>query len=460
MLNNLWPVLLQFRHIFIHHTSFLWFCTIVIGLAGGCDDIGGITSIARNLQMTERGYWGILRFFSTHANKLSTIQDVWLSLTMRHFDTVVKIAGRTLVTTDSTKTSKQGRKMPAIIGLKDTSNDCWMRGHQFEQLCLLVQGAKKLFPVPLVATLLTGINDEKSLAERCTEFLLRFPELHGCLLVGDAWYSKSKIIIELARRGSIAMVSRLAHNAVGHEIYIPNPFVPAKKGRKRKYGKKIKLSELFERPMESWTLHDNNGNPMVVQGWCYDLLWKPLKMMVRFVGIEHPDKGRMILISSDVTMKPTDIAQAYVYRFWIEVSFHIAKSLIGSFTYRFWLKSMDRLGSFPEEIRLSELPVNIAQSIVEKIRSIELFVCCACIAQGLLVYLSIHHADMVAAKARFWMRTKRGGIAGERISAAYVKLSLWNLSKTKANSCPLEKFIAERQSWTSLHEDIPENVAC
>jgi hypothetical protein len=445
--------------VFIHQSSFLWFCTVVIGLAAGSDDIGGITSIARNLQMTERGYSGLTRFFGNHNKRLRAIQMTWVSLAMRLFDKPLMIAGRILVIADGTKATKRGRKMPGVIGLKDTSNDCWIRGHQFEQLCLVVRGLANLFPVPLATTLLTGFEDGKTLAERCTDFILRYPQLQGCLLVGDAWYSKSKIIIELARIGAIAMVTRLAKNVVAYEPHIEDLFAPIQRGRRRKYGKRLKLFDLFDGPLESWTILDNSGQPMQVRGWCRDLLWKPLRMLVRFVGIEHPEKGRMILLSSDITFGPTDIAQAYVYRFWIEIGFHTAKSLLGTFRYHFWLKAMSHLGSFPKEIKLSGLHADLANKMLKKTHVIELFIACAGIAQGLLVYLSIYQADTVASRARFWLRTKRGGAVGERIAAAYIKISLRNLGKAKSDATALEKFISEKQGWGTHEENSLEKSA-
>ena len=114
---------------------------------------------------------------------------------------------------------------------------------------------------------------------------------------------------------------------------------------------------------------------------------------------------------------------------------------------------MKRLGSFPKESKVKDLPDNIAEKIKQKIQTIELFITCAGIAQGLLVYLSIQHADIVAKQARFWLRTKRGGRAGERIAAAYVKISLRNLMKAAPNTNPLEKFLSEKQGWDSLEDN-------
>lgn len=457
MLSTLWPILLEFRSIFIHQTSFLWFCTVVIGICAGCDDIGGMTSIARNLLMTEHGYCGLSRFFSAHGGRAMDLQKIWMSVAMgKLFSDPIKVAGRLLVIIDGTKVAKRGRKMPGVIGLKNTSKDTWMRGHHFEQLCMVACGVANFFPVPLASTILTGFDDGKTLTERCSEFISRYPQLYGCLVVGDAWYSKSKLIIELARNHHIAMITRLANNVVAYTPYVANPFDLPRRGRKRKYGQKIKLCELFDAPLETWTIFDNSGQPMEVKGWCRDLLWKPLKMMVRFVGVQHPEKGRMILLSSDVTIEPIPIAQSYVYRFWIEVGFHTAKSLLGSFTYRFWLKAMDRLGSFPKEMKLESLPVELSTKLREKLQVIELFVTCSAIAQGLLVYLSIHHADVVSRQARFWLRTKRGDVAGERVAAAYVKISLRNLLKANPNATPLEKFICDKQGWTTANGSASE----
>ena len=147
MLSILWPILLEFRTIFIHQSSFLWFCSAVIGISAGSDDIGGVTSIARNLQMTECGYWGLSRFFGAHTKRLKEIQITWVSLVMKKiFDEPIKIGDRVLAIIDGTKVAKRGRRMPGIIGLKDTTNDCWMRGHHFEQLCLVVRSTANLFP--------------------------------------------------------------------------------------------------------------------------------------------------------------------------------------------------------------------------------------------------------------------------------------------------------------------------
>ena len=455
MIDILWPILLEMRTAFSNQMTFMWFCSAILGLAAGCDDIGGMTSINRNLNLGHRGYSSLTRLFNSRGINHFSLSQLCLSLVIRRYfaANAIKIAGRLLVVVDATKVAKRGKRMPGVIGMKDTANDCWMRGHYFEQLCIVVRGVFQLYPVPIAVTMLAGIVEkiepDKTLADRCRDFITAFPQLQACLIVGDAWYSKSKLIIGLARQGSIAMVTRVAHNAVARMPHLTTPFDSPKRGRKRKYaeGPKIKLFSLFEQTLQTWVLQDNRGQEFTVQGWCRDLKWEPLGLMVRIVGIHHPEKGRWILMSSDTSLSATEIAQAYVYRFWIEVGFHTAKSLLGAFTYRFWSKSIEKLSSFPQEIDLSSLSADVASKFRQKVKSIEFFTVCSMIAQGLLVFLSINHGAKVAKGSRFWMRTKRGDVACERSAAAYIQIELLNLSQAALSSQPLEKFIQERQDF-------------
>ena len=453
MINTLWQILCEMRIAFSNQMTFMWFCSVVVGMAAGCDDIGGMSGIIRNLNMGQRGYSSLNRFFVSSAINHARLSQLWLSLVIQRLfsSNAIKIAGRLLVVVDATKVAKRGKRMPGVIGMKDTTNNCWMRGHYFEQLCIIVRSSLQLYPVPIAIKMLAGvvekIEPDKSLVDHCTDFIASYPQLQGCLIVGDAWYSKSKLIIGLARQGSIAMVTRVAHNTVARKPHIASPLDPPRRGRKRKYaeGPKIKLFSLFDETLQTWILKDNRGKELIVQGWCRDLMWEPLGLMVRFVGVSHPEKGRWILMSSDTNLNPTEIAQAYIYRFWIEVGFHTAKSLLGAFTYRFWSKSIKKLSSFPKEMDLSSLSEEIAEKTRQKVKSIEIFTICSMIAQGFLVFLSINYSEKIATGSRFWMRTKRGDISCERLAASYLSIELQNLSQAKLSTQHLENFIQEQQ---------------
>ena len=443
MTSTLWRILSQLQSAFSYNFTFMWFCSLVVGACAGSDQIGGVSGIVRNLGMSERAYHSLLRLFSSRAINHGLLAQLWMSLAISLFDSnLLYIAGRKLFIIDATKVAKTGRKMPGVLGMKDTVNDGWMRGHYFESIAIVARGVMSFFPIHVATTLLCEkTGHDGNLVERCLAFIQRYPQIQGAILIGDAWYSKSKLIVQLAKTHALVMVTRLAKNVVAYDIHIESPFSPLKRGRKKKYGKKIKLIELFSGELLRWTLQDNQGRQFEVQGWVKDLLWKPLGMMVRFIGISHPEKGLLILMCSDTNMAPQDIAQSYVYRFWIEVAFHNAKSMIGSFTYRFWLKAMDRLPKFPKAMNLSDLPNELIKKMNKKIAAFELFVMAGMIAQGLLVYMAIYHGAQVTAGARFWLRTKRGDESSERIAAAYVKIMLRNLSEDTPPSDPLTKFL-------------------
>lgn len=71
-----------------------------------------------------------------------------------------------------------------------------------------------------------------------------------------------------------------------------------------------------------------------------EFFWRPFGGMVQFVFTKHPTRGNAIVMSTDLTLSPSDMIFIYSLRFKIEVMFKQAVHQIGSFLYRFWLKIM------------------------------------------------------------------------------------------------------------------------
>jgi hypothetical protein len=46
-----------------------------------------------------------------------------------------------------------------------------------------------------------------------------------------------------------------------------------------------------------------------------DLFWRPVGILVRFVLVIHPQRGRLILMSTDLSLKPECIIKLYGIRF-------------------------------------------------------------------------------------------------------------------------------------------------
>jgi hypothetical protein len=71
---------------------------------------------------------------------------------------------------------------------------------------------------------------------------------------------------------------------------------------------------------------------------CVDLLWKPIKSLVRFVLVID-GKDRYILMYSDLELDPVRIVMIYSYRAKIETMVLVIKHLVGAFSYHFWTKA-------------------------------------------------------------------------------------------------------------------------
>lgn len=79
----------------------------------------------------------------------------------------------------------------------------------------------------------------------------------------------------------------------------------------------------------------------VVHYLCLDLIWKPVKKLVRFVVVES-DNGSCVLMSTSLTLSPEDIIAIYALRFKIETSFAEQKNDMGCFAYHFWTTALPK----------------------------------------------------------------------------------------------------------------------
>ena len=71
-----------------------------------------------------------------------------------------------------------------------------------------------------------------------------------------------------------------------------------------------------------------------------DLLWRPVGRLVRFVWIDHPLRGRLLLMTTDLELDPLQVLVLYSYRFRIELSFKQALHTLGTYAYHFWMRAM------------------------------------------------------------------------------------------------------------------------
>ncbi len=102
---------------------------------------------------------------------------------------------------------------------------------------------------------------------------------------------------------------------------------------------------------------------------CFEFYWDSPDEPVLFVLTQLPCGKQIILLSSDLSLTGVEVIEAYGWRFKIEVSFRTIVHLLGGFDYRFWLKSMERASTWPQNLRLQDYPQMIQTQISAKVEA-------------------------------------------------------------------------------------------
>lgn len=391
----------------------MWLMVALMGFTVRTD-LFGVTSFVRALGLTSACYDRLLDFFHSPALSVTKLTTAWVRIVLSCGVEPVRSNGRLTVVIDGIKVAKEGRKMPGVKKLHQESDSNtkpeYIMGHSLQAASLLVHGLKTVVAIPLAARIHEGVKftnrDKRTLLDKSLELLDSLEIGEPVTFVVDAYYAAGKIARGLRARGA-HLLCRVRSNAVA---YFPAP--PAKekrRGRPKIYGEKVKLKSLFDdesafEPIES---PYSGEDDVTVLSRSMDLLWRPAGMLVRFIAVIHPSRGRCLLMTTDLAMKPCEVIQLYSYRFKIELSFKQALHVVGAFLYHFWMKPMVKIRRCSGTQFQHRKSQDYRDAVRRKLDAYHRFIQVGLIAQGLMLILACRAPALVWRSFGSWMRTMK-----------------------------------------------------
>ena len=434
---------------FSREVTFQWF---VVSLAGFCCrvDLMGVTSIIRALGLQSLCYSRLLRFFHSEAVNLNALTKLWSKVILKYHPDLVKMNGRILLVADGIKKQKSGKKMPAVKLLHQESESNtkaeYIMGHSCQAIGVLAKTRKTIFCIPMVNRIHEGLvesnRDKSTLMDKLINMVQEVDLESPFYLVADAYYGNKKIMKGLLDANQ-HLICRARSNAVAFEA--PELSEEPRRGRKKKYGTKVKLRELWDeksdliKEIESPVYGENGVTLKVI---ALDLTVKYCNSKVRFVLVDHPNRGKIILFSTDTSLDSLSIIKAYGYRFKIEVSFKQAIWTIGTFTYRFWMKEMKPTKRKKGDTYLHRESKKYRDSVKRKLNAYHLYIQTGVIAQGLLQMVASLFAECVWVNFGSWIRTVRPGLApSEKVTSVSMRNSLSEFLASEESAGTFGKFV-------------------
>jgi hypothetical protein len=472
MLKYIDSILCQFRSCFSREATFHWFVVIIVGLMLRSDHLG-LTSIIRDLSLSDRSYETLIHFFRSSAWSLESLRQMWLQV-VRRVAPLYSLNGAVILIGDGMKQAKEARRMPGVKKLHQESENSskaeYIFGHMFGAIGILMGTSHKWFCLPLFMNLQGGVKSifswnhpkerqDSHVVQVIEQGLTTAKAFGKAILLLDRHFL-SVPALKRWKEGnqstdkSMHLVTQAKINAVAYEP----PEEKKGRGRPRKKGALVKLKDLFKTRASEFetTTVTMYGKEETVQYLCLDLLWgQGLYLKLRFVLVLWGDR-MSILVSTDLTLTATNIIALYGHRFKIECMFREMKQAIGAFCYHFWSKSMPKLNRYLK--KGAPHPVEQVTDAKERskiqltVKAIEGYVMCCCIAMGLLQLIAIRYPKGKLNLFSRYLRTPSKKVVSEATVMAYFRTSIFRLF-AKNSHLTITQIIQSKQEMPDVDTD-------